>query len=305
MKVDTLKELERCLASGTSAQINDVFLGDDDAAAAVPILERCGGEQLPNLRRLVLVDAQLEALPGNLGSFETLESLVVWRNRLTTLPASVASLTRLGRIHLASNAFDAIPDVLADVPCVDIDLHDNPLACLSRRPMPTLTQLDVRGCGLTELGPELRLLPALEELVASSNRIAFVAPEVGTLSCLNSLDVSDNALRTLPDELGALPIERMSAWGNPFDGFPRVLLQLSGLRALSMSDCGLQEVPPELGAFEALEMLDLSQNRIAAFPRTLRELSQLTWLNLEGNPALPEMSDEMQCDEPASVLLQL
>ena len=77
--------------------------GQRGAWALPPELARCP------LRRLDLMNCQLEALPVAVGSLAALEELSLGYNRLTWLPDNLAGLAGLRSLSLFGNDFDRVP----------------------------------------------------------------------------------------------------------------------------------------------------------------------------------------------------
>ena len=123
------------------------------------------------------------------------------------------------------------------------------------------TRLDLRGCGLSAMPPEVL---ALEDT-------------------LEVLDLSGNALSTLPDGLSRLSrLHTLFASANRFTSLPEVLGRLPALDTLGLKANQLTEVPPSALA-PSLRWLILTDNRITALPHTLTECLRLQKLMLAGN----------------------
>ena len=123
------------------------------------------------------------------------------------------------------------------------------------------TQLDLRGCGLRELPPEvLALADTLEMLDLSGNDLTALPEGFSCLQQLRVLFCSDNPFTELPSMLG-----RCAA------------LDIVGFKACRIEQVPGQALPP------ALRWLILTDNRIADLPASLGDCARLQKLMLAGN----------------------
>lgn len=145
------------------------------------ILNDCGLTALPatiavwtQLRALEVADNRLCALPNVFAAFPYLEALTAAGNALTELPQSLATCGRLVTVDLSRNALGpALPAVLCDLPSV--------------------VTLRVAANGLTSLPEALVGAAALEVLDVADNDLPAVPPVL--LRCcprLVSVDVAGN-----------------------------------------------------------------------------------------------------------------
>lgn len=154
-----------------------------------------------SLRALSLAGRGLDTLPPALFEHaDTLEQLDLSGNRLTTLPDTLARLTRLRVLFASNNPIERLPAVLG--------------AC------PALEQIGLRGCGLREVPAEA--LPArLRWLTLTDNRIETLPDALGQRPRLEKLMLAGNRLTRLPDTLAgapALALIRLAA--NRLDALP-------------------------------------------------------------------------------------
>ena len=125
----------------------------------------------------------------------------------------------------------------------------------------SITKLDLRQRGLTELGPEIGCLKKLMTLLLDDNQLAALPVELGNLANLQVLSLKNNYITTLPVELG----------------------NLANLRELVLSENRLTALPVEIGKLANLELLGLRNNQFTAFPVEIYKLTSLGRLNLHGN----------------------
>lgn len=174
------------------------------------------------------------------------------------------------------------------------------------------TRLDLRGCGLTELPPEvLALADTLEVLDLSNNALTTLPEGLATLTRLHTLFASSNRFERLPPMLGRLP--RLDTLGfkanriaqvpaqalaptlrwliltdNQVAELPPTLADCAPMQKLMLAGNRLQRLPEGLGRLQRLELLRLSANRFErvqhALPEALLALPRLAWLAHAGNP---------------------
>ncbi|VDD75938.1 unnamed protein product [Mesocestoides corti] len=216
--------------------------------------------EMEPIQRLNLSANTIKELPGpGLAQLDTLVSLDVRDNELTTLPEEIALLTQLKQLFLSSNKLTCLPGALSQ-------LHG-------------LVLLDAAHNLLTELPSGLEALVDLEKLDVSDNRLAqlplLLPPK------LISLKVNQNRLVRLPEGL----LQSCQS-DNKIDEFS--LVNLAGLGELAILDLSRNRIPAiPLGIPEslpALSRLDLSNNDLKSIPTELGFMESLNVLSLCGNP---------------------
>lgn len=175
-------------------------------------------------------------------------------------------------------------------------------------------RLDLRGCRLCNLPPEigrlthlvyldlslnnLKRLPEeicqltqLTELDLSDNRLADPFPVIHCPRSLTSLDLSGNQLRRLPPEIGRLTgLTHLDLRDNRLSDIPPEIGNLRKITILGLSGNQVTELPPEIGHLRSLTILDLSFNRLETLPAEFGSLTTLIHLDLSDNrfKELPE-----------------
>jgi len=118
----------------------------------------------------------------------------VYDNQLTSLPESLAQLTRLEEFHLRGNRFSQWPGVVGQ--------------------MGNLWELDFERNQLTALPDSFGALSEhLEHLHLNFNQLETVPESVGTLKNLECLSLSGNPLTSLPDSL--MKLEKLRFFSVP------------------------------------------------------------------------------------------
>lgn len=154
-----------------------------------------------------------------------------------------------------------------------------------------LKRLIVSGHDYLILTKQLWMLSNLENLNLSNNQLEAIPAELGNLKKLVALNLSGNELTTLPEETGKLEnMETLDLSRNKLTRLPRVIGRLKNLKELYISGnslrCSLSsnDLPKELVQLSNLKILDLGFNRLELFPTEVQGLTNLTHLNLRGNP---------------------
>eukprot|EP01139_Manchomonas_bermudensis_P015749 Amastigsp_a510941_5.p2 type:complete len:403 gc:universal Amastigsp_a510941_5:61-1269(+) len=170
---------------------------------------------------------------------DTLETLNMSNNNLSSLPESFARLSKLRVLFLSQNQFAAMPAVLG--------------ACAS------LSMVAFRGNGMTRIEPEA-LAPSLRWLILTGNRIAELPESIGSCVRLQKLMLAGNELATLPDSMAActgLELVRLSC--NRLRSLPPWLLRLPALAWLAISGNPLVEPSPAAPPLASFDWSGLRQ----------------------------------------------
>lgn len=294
--------------------------------------------ELRGLRVLLLRRCGLQSLPPWIGELESLEVIDLSHNPVRLLPPEVGGL-RLRTLGLSSTGIAALPEVLRDMPSLEVlalpgtgvrdlpswidelrelralDLGANRLTALppSFGELARLECLHLWGHDFAELPEVLRQLPRLAVLnvskagtqnLSSRGRDRFV-DWYGPFKQLDQLIGSggasdDRRLSTLPDWLTELSALRvLLAGGNQLERLPALP---GGIEELWLGANRFEAVPDSVLARTSLQKLDLHANRLRELPEGLRELRDLRHLDLRENP-LPVPPEVLaDPDQPARIL---
>ncbi|KAM5583715.1 TMV resistance protein N [Rosa sericea] len=182
-----------------------------------------------------------------------------------------------------------------------------------------LTSLDLRDCkSLLCLPSVLCSMKSLRSLnMSGCSKLCKFPDSVGQIECLKELDLSGTALSELPSSIVLMKnLEVLSFRGckgpppKSWHLFPRFgsfqrnspepaglvmasLNDLHSVRKLDLSNCGFGEgaIPDDIGCLSSLEELNLGGNNFISLPASIRWLSQLILLNLEGCKKLQQLPD--------------
>ena len=229
-------------------------------------------------------------------SLAALETLDLWNNDLTTLPAGVFdSLSALETLGLGSNDLTTLPAGVFDglSALETLGLGSNDLTTLPAGVFDGLSALETLGLGSNDLttlpAGVFGSLSALERLWLSENALTTLPAGVfGGLSALVTLSLNYNDLTTLPDGVfdGLSALVTLSLNDNDLITLrPGVFDGLSALETLGLGSNDLITLRP--GVFDglsALETLGLGSNDLTTLPAgVFGSLSALERLDLEFN----------------------
>jgi hypothetical protein len=190
------------------------------------------------------------------------------------------------------------------------------------------TRLDLRGCGLNQLPPEVvRLSDTLQVLDLSGNALTDLPDALAGLHHLQVLFASDNRFTTLPAVLGRCPSLQLIGFkanrihtvpaeslpptlrwliltDNQIDMLPDALAHCAPLQKLMLAGNRLQRLPDSLAGCRRLELVRLAANRFPtaadALPHGLLALPRLAWLAHAGNPFSAALEQQAQAASSAA-----
>lgn len=224
----------------------------------------------PNLTELRMDGNALKTLDGFI-YLKKLEILSLAGNPVCGVPlaangaAEPASLAVLGKMPLK----------YLDVSCDGVSLSVYRLPSL-----PYLTYLNVSGTTVVSLNGVGSLFPKLESFIASRTSISD-ASDLSACKNLTHLNLTDSLV---PDLSFLRSLENLSTLlldGVPISD-PSCLTGLAPLDLLSCSGCGITEISWLAGVTSANEV-DLSHNKIKAFPSDASDAYQIYSLDLSEN----------------------
>lgn len=247
-----------------------------------------GSEEIPAeigkliwLEKLDLESAGIKSLPKEIGLLTNLRELNLLDNRLETLPREIGALTSLEYLNLSAN-------------------HQVKVLPLEFANLVNLRQLDFDDNNFGYFPFAITKLTKLEVLYIMGNQIEYLPAEIGNLLQLEELDININMLTSLPAEFGALiNLKTLDISRNDFLDLPDELFELSNLEVLYAGENHINFINPEISRLKKLKYLNLGNsgeglrywagftdydNEISHLPVDLRQLKNLEFLDLTGNP---------------------
>ncbi|XP_004070363.3 leucine-rich repeat-containing protein 47 [Oryzias latipes] len=142
---------------------------------------------LTNLQSLILCRNKLASIPHVIGRLKALKVLDVSVNNLTAVPEEITQLPELRTLNASCNSLELLPDGLS--------------RCSK------LSTINVSKNRLTAFPPDLfsRDLELLSSLVASDNCIQELSGDIHQLAALKVLDLANNKLNEIPWNLSDCP----------------------------------------------------------------------------------------------------
>jgi len=220
--------------------------------------------------------------------------LDLYRNQLTSLQASIGSLSALTELNLEGNRLTTLPATIGRlVNLCKLDLAYNQLTSLqaSIGSLSALTELNLRENRLTTLPATIGGLANLRKLDLFRNQLTSLQASIGSLSALTELNLRENRLITLPATIGGLVnLRKLDLFKNQLTSLQASIVSLSALTQLNLGENRLTTLPATIGSLRALTKLNLSDNRLTTLPASIGDLSALGVLNLSLNQliTLPE-----------------
>ena len=259
-------------------------------------------------------------IPQEIGNLTNLKSLQLNSCQLSgPIPETLKNLTHLVELQLGSNPFGTFPEILCEMPGLqilvlsDTNLEGSIPPCLGQ--LSALKRLDLRENHLTgEIPQAIFNLTNLEQSLdlAGNSLVGAVPSKLGQLTRLRSLNLEGNQLSgpipveignlkelgdlnlawnrfngSIPESLGNLTkLGRVEFESNQFSGnIPASLGNLSQVYHLNFAYNQLEgSIPESLGNLPNLQYLFLNNNRLTGnLPASFGNLNKLLYLYLDGN----------------------
>ncbi|CAH2311007.1 leucine-rich repeat-containing 7 isoform X1 [Pelobates cultripes] len=247
------------------------FRGEEEIISVLDY-SHCSLQQVPKevfnfertLEELYLDANQIEELPKQLFSCQSLRKLSMPDNDLSNLPATISSLVNLKELDISKNGIQEFPETIKCCKCLTIvEASVNPISKLPD--------------GFTQL-------LNLTQLYLNDAFLEYLPANFGRLSKLRILELRENHLKTLPKSMSKLTqLERLDLGNNEFSELPEGLEQIQNLKELWIDNNSLQVVPGATGKLKQLIYLDMSKNRIESVDLEISGCESLEDLLLSSN----------------------
>ncbi|KAI5610340.1 leucine-rich repeat-containing protein 47 [Silurus asotus] len=144
-------------------------------------------QNLSHLQSLILCRNKISSVPKNIGELKSLKVLDLSVNELEALPEDICSLSELTTLNVSCNRIAALPDGLSRCTKLSsINVGKNVLVCLPEDLFSSKLEL-------------------LNTVIASENTIEQLSSDIHNLPALKVLDLSSNKLSEIPFELADCP----------------------------------------------------------------------------------------------------
>ncbi|XP_026188383.1 leucine-rich repeat-containing protein 47 [Mastacembelus armatus] len=144
-------------------------------------------KHLTNLQSLILCRNKLASIPNAIGHLKSLKVLDLSVNNLRVLPEAIAELRDLNTLNVSCNSLEVLPEGLSQ--CTKLSTIN-------------ISKNHITGFPVDFYSERLDLLSTL---VASDNSIEELSGDIHKLAALKVLDVSNNKLREIPSDLSDCP----------------------------------------------------------------------------------------------------
>ncbi|XP_015436332.1 PREDICTED: leucine-rich repeat-containing protein 58 [Dufourea novaeangliae] len=216
---------------------------------------------------------------------EHVDTLLLHRNRLTSIPRSIVRFTNLNSLSISNCRLRQLPDFLGDCPLSCLVAKQNNLTNdslpKSFENLSGLRELNLSGNRLTDFPEQVLELTEIKYLYLGGNQINEISKDVWKLQRLHVLSMGGNRLTEVPSTLG----------------------QLKSLQALVLCDNMLDTLPSSIANLTSLKSLLLHKNRLRTLPTEIIRLKCLTELSLRDNPLVVRFVSDMTHNPPS--LLEL
>ncbi|KAK9054315.1 hypothetical protein SSX86_025393 [Deinandra increscens subsp. villosa] len=255
-----------------SKTLRMLYMGSNQISGSIP-------PSIGQLKGLALLNLSFNSISGEIpteiGQLVGLEELVLGKNKLTSnIPNSLGNLGKLAQIDLSSN------ELGGSIPT-------------SFKAFEKLTSMDLSMNKLNGSIPiEIFDLPSLTTILnLSSNSLTGSLPQkIGNLERVVTVDLLNNRLSgNIPNSIQSCKsLEHLIISKNSFSGsIPDGLGELNGLTTLDLSSNQLSgSIPLDLEKLNALQFLNLSFNNLEGNVPSNGIFSNLTRVDVEGNPNL-------------------
>ena len=215
---------------------------------------------------------------------ETIETMDISQNELTSLPEAVGDLEDLRELDATHNKLWALPAVLAELPSLKkLMLGHNELGELPELGafnLPPLVQLNASHNALSAVPASVAGLVELVELDLSHNRLSTLPAGIGGMRALQRLLLAKNGIVELPTDFvySPPPLVSLDASENRL-----CVLQLSvpSLRTLLLANNRIELL--EVHGCISLQELSAPYNAFVKLPAGLPSLPQLATVDLGSN----------------------
>ena len=248
---------------------------------------------LDSVTTLDLSYNHLSSLPPQIARLSSLLRLDLSNNRIgfrnAKLPPAMASLAHLTRLDLSWNKIKVLPDVIGKLPTLTyLNLADNNLTGLPKSLAglaPSLRTLNVDGN--EEIGPDfpnvITSLVALRELYMDATSVQRIPPALGGLTALNSITLADNGLasNSCASALSSLTsLSNLVLDENNFTSVPGFVAKLPALKWLSLRGNPLSNIK-SLAKVKTLVELDVQDTDVESLPAGLAKIPSLTYIGAD------------------------
>jgi internalin A len=246
--------------------------------------------KLTDLKKLVLIDQEIQYIPDEVGLLSELNVLCLTGNKIKEIPSFIFKMISLTKLILVENYISKVPP--------EIGLLTN------------LTDLVLTYNKISVLPKEIGELWGLDYFVLDENKIRVLPDSIEHLTSLKEFSFNDNKITRFPSSMGNLTqLEILEFAKNPSFSLPPkqvlkceipVILNFMNriwdcrvtgklfYRNFQLEDNTVFEIIKEI--FTSVTDLDLSKNNLKQLTSNLKLCTGLTKINLSENSALKHLN---------------
>ncbi|EON67891.1 hypothetical protein W97_07388 [Coniosporium apollinis CBS 100218] len=260
--------------------------------------------------KLTMLDVsnnRLEQLEhAELHRLQSLVSLRLSNNKLSSLPKYFGQYTALRSLNLSSNSLQEFPDFLCDIQTlVDLDISFNSISSIPRigqlvnlerlwatnnkltgsfpptfSNLVNLREIDVRFNALANIDV-MSQLPCLEYLMVGHNSISAFE---GSFEKIRVLHLNHNPVTRFGMAAPVPSLSQLNLASAKLAQLPEDLFgKLSGLTKLVLDKNHFVSVSPQIGRLVRLEHLSIARNNLSSLPPDIGRLAELRYLDVREN----------------------
>ncbi|KAH9726894.1 ADP-ribosyl cyclase/cyclic ADP-ribose hydrolase [Citrus sinensis] len=236
-----------------------------------------------NITRLYLGQSAIEEVPSSIECLTDLAEL------------DLSSCKRLKRISTRFCKLKSLVKLILNG-CLNLERFPEIL-----EKMEHLKRINLDRTAIAELPSSFENLPGLKKLsVSDCSKLDKLPDNIGNLESLRHISAAGSAISQLPSSVADSNVLEILEFSRckGLVSLPRsLLLGLSSLGRLNISYCAVMEIPQEIACLSSLTGLDLSGNNFECLPASIRQLSRLWSLDLEGCKMLQSLPELPLCLE--------
>lgn len=247
-------------------------------------------EHLQSLETLKLDNNSISTIPGNIGTLKRLKGFSISNNFLSSLPEEIGQIESLLELDVHGNSLNELPVAIWKCSLSVLNASSNALE--SFPDPPKLLSPPCANAGLTSASPSSATAPDSEiGMTTAPGAVVVAAAAAATTTNGAAVSTSPAPQRTKP-----LPAPPVPLQSTPSGRAPYAPPLANSLTILYLGDNRLpDEVMYPLSHLTKLQVLNLSHNYIAEIPRgKIPSPSEISELYLSGNQLTSLPAEDME-----------
>jgi Leucine-rich repeat (LRR) protein len=247
-----------------------------------------GLEKLTCLTNLNLSNNKLRHIFDELCVMTCLTMLDLRGNAIASLPLRISALSRLRGMHIANNLVTTLtPLQWTNAAFTEMQASNCRLQALPFISGPLLRTVDLSGNNISGGLEWLARWPTVVSLNLGCNNLSVLGPDIRIVQALESLDVTSNKLTELPAEIGMCKsLSVLLVSHNQLTALPAEIFKLVRLSRLAVDNNRIRVLSPNIGALTRLRDLQLACNSLITLPMEIGYLLKLELFSIHGNPSI-------------------